>query len=159
MSSAAKPYDTEENIWFLNSLVTIRRSSAEGPDGVAVLEIHAPYGDSPPTHKHLDDDEIFHLIEGRMRFRVGDTEFVLEAGNTVVAPKGIPHTFRIESPEGARILNITVGPNFENFVRRIGRPAAGKRLPPHADPSPEMIERLKQAGRDHRAEIVGPPLS
>jgi mannose-6-phosphate isomerase-like protein (cupin superfamily) len=159
VSSAAKHYDTEESIWFLNSLVKVRRSSSDGPDGVAILEIHAPYGDSPPTHVHHDDDEIFHLIEGRMRFRVGDKEFVLEAGHSAVAPKGIPHTFRVESAEGARVLNITVGPNFENFVREMGRPAASNALPPPSKPSPELIERLTRTGRKHHADIIGPPLA
>lgn len=159
MSSVTKIYDKEESIWFLNSLVTIRRSSAEGPDGVAVLEFHVPSGDSPPTHVHHDDDEIFHLTEGTMRFRVGDHEFVLEAGQTAVAPKGVPHTFRVESATGARGLNITVGPNFENFVRAIGRPAATRTLPQPASPTPEFIARLTKAARDHHADIIGPPLS
>lgn len=149
----------EERIWFLNSLMTVCRSSASGRDGVAILEFRAPYGDSPPTHVHHDDDEIFHLIEGRMRFRVGDKEFVLEAGQTVVAPKGVPHTFRVESKEGARGLNITAGPNFENFVRAMGRPAEHDGMPEPSRPSPELIDRMTRTARAHRADVIGPPLS
>ena len=148
----------EERIWFLNTLMTVCRSSAAGRDGVSIIEFRAPYGDAPPTHVHHDDDEIFHLLEGRMRFKVGDDEFVLEAGHSVVAPKGVPHAFRVESPEGARGLNIMAGPNFENFVRAMGRPA-GTGLPRPAAPSPELIGRLASAARAHAMDIVGPPLA
>lgn len=158
MSNTAKVYDKEENIWFLNGLMTIRRSTNDGPDGASIMEFRMPYGDSPPLHVHHDDDEIFHLIEGTMRFRVGDNELVLKSGNTVVAPKGIPHTFRVESPEGARGLNIVAGPNFENFVREMGRPGVPNTLPPLAAPTPELIESLTASARKHHMDVIGPPL-
>jgi mannose-6-phosphate isomerase-like protein (cupin superfamily) len=148
----------EEHIWFLNSLMTVCRSSASGRDGVSVIEFRAPYGDAPPTHVHHDDDEIFHLIEGRMRFRVGDKEFTLEAGQSAVAPKGIPHAFRVVSPEGARGLNIMAGPNFENFVRAMGRPAETNGLPEPSVPAPTEIERLARTAKAHAMTVLGPPL-
>jgi mannose-6-phosphate isomerase-like protein (cupin superfamily) len=146
-------------IWFLNTLMTICRSSAAAPDGVSIIEFRAPYGDAPPTHLHHDDDEIFHLIEGRMRFRVGDEEFVLEAGHTVVAPKGVPHAFRVESREGAHGLNIMAGPNFENFVRAVGRPAETAAMPVPAAPTPALLARLREAAAAHHMALVGPPLA
>jgi mannose-6-phosphate isomerase-like protein (cupin superfamily) len=149
----------EERIWFLNSLMTVCRSSASGRDGVSVIEFRAPYGDAPPTHVHHDDDEIFHLIEGRMRFRVGNDEFVLEAGQTAVAPKGIPHAFRVESPEGARGLNMMAGPNFENFIRAMGRPAETAQLPEPSAPTPAEIERLARTAAVYAMKILGPPMS
>jgi mannose-6-phosphate isomerase-like protein (cupin superfamily) len=150
---------SEEKIWFLNTLMTVRRSSSAGPDGVSIIEFRAPYGDAPPTHVHHDEDEIFHLIEGRMRFKVGDNEFVLEAGHSVVAPKGVPHAFRVESPEGARGLNIMPGANFENFVRAMGRPAEAPGLPAPSQPSPELIARMAEAANRHHMALLGPPLT
>ena len=150
---------TEDRIWFLNSLMTVCRSSASARDGVSIIEFRAPYGDAPPTHVHHDDDEIFHLLEGRMRFKVGDDEFVLEAGHTIVAPKGVPHAFRVVSPEGARGLNITAGPNFENFVRAMGRPADTDAMPAPAAPSPELIARMADAAAAHHMALIGPPLA
>jgi mannose-6-phosphate isomerase-like protein (cupin superfamily) len=149
----------EERIWFLNTLMTVCRSSASARDGVSILEFRAPFGDAPPTHVHHDEDEIFHLLEGRMRFRVGSDEFVLEAGQTVVAPKGVPHAFRVVSAEGARGYNIVAGPNFENFVRAMGRPAETSGLPEPAVPSPELIQRLAATAARYHVELVGPPLA
>jgi quercetin dioxygenase-like cupin family protein len=158
VNNLAKAYGAEDRIWFLNNLMTIRRSTEDGPDGVSIIEFHMPYGDSPPTHVHHADDEIFHLLEGKIRFRVGDNEFTLEAGHTVVAPKGIPHCFRVESPDGARGLNITPGPNFENFVRSVGRPAAGDAMPAPTQLTPDVIALLTKAAARYQMEILGPPM-
>jgi len=43
--------------WFLDSLVTIRVSTSEGPDGISVLEHRMPYGSSPPFHLHRSSAE------------------------------------------------------------------------------------------------------
>ena len=159
MNTHVKFHDVEEQLWFLNGWMTIMRSSQAGRDGVSIMEFHIPHGDSPPTHVHHDEDEIFHLLEGRMRFRVGDKEFVLEPGNTVVAPKGVPHCFRVESKEGARGLNIMPGPHFESFVRDMARPADALTLPPRIEPTPEMIKLLAETAARYNIEVIGPPMA
>jgi hypothetical protein len=119
-----------------------------------------PHGDSPPLHIHRNEDEIFHIIEGKMRFQVGQDQIVVGAGETVVAPKGIPHTFRVESSEGVRCLTVTKGPDFEGLVRMAGIPVAVEELPPPAGaPTPEMIEALVRACQTNNIDIVGAPLS
>jgi len=87
------------NIWFLDTHVIIRVSARDGSDGVSVLEHHARQGDSPPLHIHHDEDEIFHVLEGEVRYRIGDLQHHARAGETLLTPKGIPHTHRAESAE------------------------------------------------------------
>lgn len=146
------------NLWFLNTHVTIRVSARDGSDGISVLEHHARQGDSPPLHVHHNEDEIFHVLEGEVRYRVGDQEHHARAGETLLTPKGIPHTYRVESAE-ARMLTITQG-EFENFVRAFGRPAERQGLPdPSGLPTPEQAEALARACRQFGIELVGPPLS
>ncbi|MBX3374665.1 MAG: hypothetical protein KF817_12610 [Phycisphaeraceae bacterium] len=38
----------DRNLWFLNTLVSIRLSAGDGHDGISVLEHRVPFGDSPP---------------------------------------------------------------------------------------------------------------
>ena len=121
-------------LWFLNTRVTIRVSYTDGADGISVLEHWAPHGDSPPLHVHEHEDEIFHILEGEFRFRVGDRDLRARAGETLLDPKGVPHTYRIESPEGGRWLTITSGQEFERFVRAFGRPAERDGLPERSGP-------------------------
>lgn len=148
-----------DELWFLNSRVAIRRASADGPDGVSVAEHWMPYGDAPPLHVHEREDEVFHLLDGMVRFRVGEREIVARAGDTLVAPRGVPHSFRVESAQGARCLVIAPGGDFEGLVRAVSRPAKAPGLPPAAEPTPELIEALGEAARRQRIEILGPPLA
>ena len=46
-----------------------------------------------------------YVLEGQIRFRVGDDGFVVGPGAWVWQPRGIPHSFRVES-ESARALVI-----------------------------------------------------
>ena len=59
-------------LWFLNTLVTIRVSMSDGQDGISVLEHRVPYGFSPPLHLHRTEDEVLHGLEGEFRLRVQD---------------------------------------------------------------------------------------
>jgi hypothetical protein len=118
-----------------------------------------PFGDSPPLHRHENSDEIFHIVEGEVRFHLDGDEFVARAGETVVGPAGVPHTFRVESLAGARWIVTTRGPDFESMVREFGRPAAGPGLPVEAVVTPEIAHALDQTTARHHIQLLGPPLA
>jgi AraC-like ligand binding domain len=61
--------------------------------------------------------------------KVKDQEHRLDVGDVLLAPKGVPHTYRVESAEGGCALTITVRGDFERFVRAVGRPAERPELP------------------------------
>jgi len=148
-----------EQLWFLNTLHTIRVRHDEGADGISLMESLAPHGDSPPLHVHHTEDETFHVLEGELSIRAGDADVRIGAGETLLAPKGVPHTYRVESPEGARFLVITRRGDFERFVRALSRPAERPELPtPHGPPTPEEADALAATAREHGIELVGPPL-
>ncbi|HEY8382722.1 MAG TPA: cupin domain-containing protein [Microvirga sp.] len=145
------------SLWFLNTAVTIRVSVEDGHDGIAILEHRASQGDSPPLHVHHDEDEIFHVLEGEVRYRVGDMDRIARAGEILLTPRGVPHTYRVESPE-ARMLTVTRA-GFERFVRAMSRPAEHDGMPtPSGPPSPEQAQALAQACLAFGIELVGPPL-
>lgn len=157
MSGAAP---VARDLWFLDTRVTVRVSYEDGTDGVSVLEHQAARGDSPPLHLHRNEDEIFHILGGELRFRVQDQDLRGRAGQTFLVPRGIPHTYRVESPAGARWLTVTAGKDFERFVRAFSRPAEREGLPERSGPpTPEQQEALASACRRHGIEIVGPPLA
>ena len=78
-----------EHLWFMDTLVRIPVRHSDGTDGVSVIESFAPEGDSPPLHVHHTEDEVFHVLEGELRLRLGESELtvqihvVLEADGTV----------------------------------------------------------------------------
>jgi len=148
-----------ELLWFRNSLVKINLSFTEGVDQVSVIENWLPFADSPPLHVHHRQDEIFHVLEGTMRFRVDERDVIVHAGSSILAPKGIPHTFRVESATGVRCLVTTVGPDFETMVREMSTSAPSPTLPAHSDPTPEMIRALVEACTRNNIAILGAPLA
>jgi quercetin dioxygenase-like cupin family protein len=149
---------TAEQRWFLNTLVSFPVAGDEGEDRMALMQSSAPHGDSPPLHVHENEDELFYVLEGVFRFRVGDEEVILSAGDSLLAPKGVPHTFRIESEGGGRWLVVTTGGEFERFVRSFSRPAERPELPEPAVPTPQQQRALAEACAAHGIGIVGPPL-
>jgi uncharacterized cupin superfamily protein len=84
-------------LWFQNSLVTIRVSTSDGKDGISVLEHRVSHGFSPPLHLHRMEDEVLHVLEGDFRLRVKDQEHRVGAGDVLLLPKCVPHTYRVVS--------------------------------------------------------------
>ena len=145
--------------WFLNSLTTIRVSAQAGEDQLSIVEQRALQGYSPALHLHRAQDEIFHVLEGEFRIKVGDDEKHLQTGDMLLVQKGIPHTFIIESQEGGRWLSITAGMDYENLVRALARPAERLEIPSSGeDTSPENAMTIALTADQFGIDIVGPRL-
>jgi mannose-6-phosphate isomerase-like protein (cupin superfamily) len=157
METAMTP--RHDKLWFLDTLVNIRVSEHDGSNGMSLIEHRAPFAHSPPLHVHRNEDEIFHVLTGELRVRVGDRDVCLRAGETLLAPRGVPHTFAVESQGGATLLTMTSGGDFERLVRSQGRPAARDGLPVSVAPTPEQIQALEAACLANGITLVGPPLT
>jgi mannose-6-phosphate isomerase-like protein (cupin superfamily) len=57
-----------------------------------------------PLHVHHRDDEAWYVLDGALRFRLGDRTVEAEAGGAVIAPRGTPHTYWNPRPGPARYL-------------------------------------------------------
>jgi quercetin dioxygenase-like cupin family protein len=155
----SSPTGAPSELWFLDTFVRIRVSTVESQDGVSVLEHCAPFADSPPLHVHHTEDEYFIVLDGELRFRIGDGERRHGPGDVILAPRDTPHTYRCESPSGGRWITITARGDFERFVRAMGRPAERATLPdPAGPPTPAQIEALESVALAYGIELVGPPL-
>jgi mannose-6-phosphate isomerase-like protein (cupin superfamily) len=146
------PPTSTRQLWFLDTLVIVRVRHDEGEDGISVPERVAPHGESPPLHVHQTEDEIFQVLEGELRVRAGDTDVEIGAGETILGPKGVPHTYRVESREGARWLVITRRGDFERFVDAVSRPAEQPGLPtPQGPPTTNRPTRSRRPPRRTRS--------
>ncbi len=132
-----------DDIQFLASRARIHVSGVQTGGAFTLIEVTAPAGDQPPLHVHRDSDEAFYVLEGELTLWIGDEVHVLRAGDSVIAPRGVPHTLR-NGDGGARSLVASTPASFESFVRAVGGTA----------PSPEELTRI---AADHGIEILGPP--
>jgi mannose-6-phosphate isomerase-like protein (cupin superfamily) len=145
------------HLWHLDTLKTFKALAEDTGGRLAVWEDTLPHGSSPPLHVHHRDDEAWFVLDGTLTFQAGTVTATVEAGAFVWGPRGLPHTFRVESPT-ARLLGLAVPGEFGEFVRATGRPAEAPTLPPPPDGPPD-IAGLMDVAREHGIEILGPPLA
>ena len=123
--------------------------SGKDTDGSFFAFEHAKMGKGgPPRHLHYEQDEWFYAIEGEFNFEVGDEKFVLRPGDSLFAPRMVPHVWAHMGDKPGTIL-IALQPvgTFEEFFMKS---CAMKVLP-----TPQETEKLFAA---HGMKVVGPPL-
>jgi len=100
-----------------------------------------PPGGGPPPHYHLNDDETFHVIEGRVAFFLNGEWNEVGPGGTAFMPRGIVHTFKNVGDEPSRMLNMTAPSGFEKFFARCAEEFA-------KGDNPDM-SRIAEIGVEH----------
>ena len=124
-----------------------------GPGGTSltVVESTLAAGLMPPLHSHAAD-EAFHVLEGSVVVYAGGETVRLEAGESFVAPRSVPHTHRAAT-ERARWLSMTFASSagrYEDFVRAVGTPLADA-------PADEDEASLLAFAAPSGIAVLGPP--
>ena len=143
-----------EALWFLGNLVTLKATRAQTRGRLTVVEFLNPAGFAPPLHRHLVEDEMFHVLSGTAEFRCDGQVLPARPGDFVFLPVGLPHTFLVGPDEPLHLLQITTPSGFEEFAAAAGEPAGQRRLP---DPGPIDQVAMGRAAAQHSIEILGPP--
>jgi len=139
---------------FLDALAYVRVPGA-GTDGrLSVVEMVLREGHAPPMHVHDDADETIHVIEGAVTAHTPEGTDTVEAGETVVLPRGEEHSLTADTQ--ARVLTTTTPAGFEEFVAAVGEPTDDETVP--ADPPGEAaVGRVGDLAPEYGITVVGPP--
>jgi len=106
--------------------------------------MHAPGG--PPRHVHPAQEELFYALEGEFVVEVGSERFTLSPGDTLWAPRQVPHSWAFLGPGIGRLLvGFSPAGDMERFFREVTK----------ANSMPSQDPELWRA---HGMEVVGPPL-
>jgi mannose-6-phosphate isomerase-like protein (cupin superfamily) len=92
-----------------------------------------------PLHVHHGDDEAWHVVSGALRFRLGDDEFVVGAGSTVLVPAGVPHTFGNAGPEPSRYIIILTA-RLDELIRALHEASPADRAEIYRRHESELLE-------------------
>ncbi len=87
---------------------------------------------------HHSDDEAWYVLEGRLRFKLGDAEVEAGPGEAVFAPPGIAHTFWNPDPGLTRYL-VVMTPDIARLIAEL-----------HAPDSPRPAEVFRR----HNSELL-----
>lgn len=114
--------------------------------GLLIIENIFRAKGGPARHLHYDQDEWFYAIEGEFIIEVGQERFSMKPGDSLLAPRQVPHVWAYVGDTIGRML-ITFMPagQMEAFFREVTKANA---MPPQ---NPELW-------RAHGMELLGPPL-
>lgn len=140
-------FEEELMIWGVIPL-QIKVPTRETAAALFVFE-HAGMGrGGPPRHFHYEQDEWFYARKGEFAFEVGDERFTLRPGDSLFAPRMVPHVWACVGDEpGTLLLAVQPAGSMEAFFMEN---CAMDRLP-----TPEEADRSFAA---HGMKVVGPPL-
>jgi mannose-6-phosphate isomerase-like protein (cupin superfamily) len=78
-----------------------------------------------PLHVHHADDEAWYVLEGTLKFQIGQDTFEAGAGSAVMAPRGIAHAYgNARQGQRARYL-LVITPKIRALVDALHQPGGG----------------------------------
>ncbi len=83
------------------------RSMVASSSGATVLRMAfemRPYGFVPSSHAHPRQEERFVLASGRLRIKTAKREWIAQAGEDIVIPRGAGHTWGNPFEEPAHVV-------------------------------------------------------
>ena len=109
-----------------------------------MMEHHMNRPGGPPLHMHPHQDETFYVLEGQFVAEVDGKRSTLNPGDTVCAPRNVPHVWASVKDSGKLIIAFTPAGKMETFFNKVTAKNA----------------LLQDAAlfRDHDMVLLGPPL-
>jgi len=100
------------------STISFKVLPRETAGGLFLIEHTHLQKAGPPLHLHHAQEEYFYVMEGRALFQVGEQKVELKPGDSVLGPRGVPHTFVPVGDTPARMLiAFTPAGQMEDFFR------------------------------------------
>ncbi|GAB3494069.1 hypothetical protein GCM10027341_09770 [Spirosoma knui] len=126
----------------------VKVSGKDTNEQLAVFEYIGRVKAGPTLHVHHEQDEIFSIIEGEYFFQIGTEQFTAKAGDTVFAPRGIPHTWIQLSEQGKQVYMVQPAGQLEAFFYKMNELKE--------PPTEALAQKMHQA---HGMTVLRPPLT
>jgi quercetin dioxygenase-like cupin family protein len=117
-----------------------------GESGIFVLENTFTARGGPARHLHLEQEEWFYVTAGEFVMEIGAERMRLRRGDSVLAPRRVPHVWACAGDgRGSILVAFMPAGKMPEFFRMVTKANA---MPPQ-DPA---------LWRSHGMELLGPPL-
>lgn len=122
----------------------------EHSDGaLTVLHNEVAPGEGPPLHTHDAQDETWLVLDGTLRFKLGDRVEEAPAGTFVFVPRTVPHAFQNIGDGPARIVVTFTPAGMEPFFDAFAQ----------LGPGDDVQTAFRELGAGCGMTVVGPPLA
>jgi len=120
-----------------------------------VMESTLPPNAGPPPHVHTREDETFTVLAGEVTVHLGDKTILLKSGESLFAPRNIPHYFKNTGNREAVLLETAIPAGLEVFFAASGKPLATRQSPPQP-PTAADIQLMRAIAPDYGITILTP---
>ena len=132
----------------LPGVVDLKVSGSDTDGNFAVFEQTVlAKGAGVPLHFHPEQEEMFYVLDGSYRFKVGDEMFDLQVGDSIFLPRKIPHAWMLLSEKGTAHVLVQPAGELENFFVKL-------KAIDHV-PTPNEVAKISA---ENGMTVVGPPL-
>ena len=128
--------------------IDVKVSGADTDGGLLLIEQVDERKGGPPRHIHYRQDEWFYVVRGVYVVEVGADRFEISGGDSVLAPRGVPHVWaHVGEGTGRMLIGFQPAGEMEAFFAKATKLDG---IPP----GPELALLF----REHGMEVLGPPL-
>lgn len=146
------------SFWGPGDTYTFLVTGAESGGSMFAMDCVLGPGGGPPPHRHLAEDELFHVYEGQVEFTVEGATHTIGAGQSAFIPRGTAHAYVNATVEPARMLTVYTPAGMEGWFLEVCTPVSDPSLPAPAL-TREMAERMLEAGPRYNVEWLPAPAS
>ena len=131
---------------FLDARFVVVVSAKDTGGALTSIDTDRRIRGGPPVHAHPGQDEWFFVREGEFDIQVDGVMHHLVAGDSLLAPRGIPHAFANTTETGRMLVTFIPSGDMEAFFHEASALKS---------PSPPQMAAVFAK---HGMQVVGPPL-
>ena len=135
LAPAVKYQPKPKRYYFDVALGSILLSGEDTGGAYCLLNMRVAPGKGVPRHTHTREDEALFVLSGELEATVGDEIFTLRAGETLIAPRNIPHHLRNSGNVANHYLIMFSPAGFDDFLKATSVAAPNDAVAPSAPPA------------------------
>ena len=132
---SVKHQPRSKRYYFDVGLGSVCLSGTDTGGAYCLLEVSLAPGMAVPRHTHTREDESYRVLSGELEVTVEGKTFVLRPGDTLLAPRNIPHQLRNSGSAENHFLLLFSPSGFEEFVMETALPAPDNAVAPTEPPA------------------------
>ena len=119
-----------KRFYFDVGLGSVCLSGIDTGGAYCLLEVTLAPGMAVPRHTHTREDEAYFVLAGELEVTIEENTFVLQPGDTLLAPRDIPHELRNSGSTTNHYLLVFSPSGFEEFIMATAVPAPDNAVAP-----------------------------
>ena len=145
---SVKHQPRSKRYYFDVGLGSVCLSGIDTGGAYCLLEVSLAPGMAVPRHTHTREDEVYFVLAGELEVTLAEKTFVLRPGDTLLAPRDIPHELRNSGNMTNHYLLVFSPSGFEEFIMATAVPAPDNAVAP-TEPPAIAVQNVHELAADY----------